>query len=531
MRTTLLAIAILSLSGAPTLADGVSEKADSISIAIYSSGRVETSYIRDTASDMDRSENGLAFITETRTVDIPAGGSEIKFRGVASTMVAQTANITGLPDGTLERNFDYDLLSPGSLLARSIGETVHLVRTDPQTGKKTQQDAVIRSAPQGVVLDIDGKIEALRCSGLPETLTFDRLPDGLVETPTLSVRLKSPIAGRYTIKLSYIATGLQWAADYVARMNRDKKTFHLTGSVTLANFGTTGFHDVQIQFLAGNLNEVGDDRPIDSSAPVFADHCWPTSVNWVRVPLYSSSPVTAVAQQEVKYEGTGDVETVVVTGSRISDFRALGDYKLYELPEPASIAANEIKQIQFLDLPAVSFDRMYSYIVDDARDKVVNGIPDVLFRLQNRKDLGLGKPLPAGVVSMFDIAADGDSVLLGQGRTNDISVGEQFDVYLGGATNIDVERHLVDSQTVDVGKEKRTQDTYVVDVTNNKPNPVRLELLLGVYTNGAHLVSESMPHQAIPGGVMWPFELQPGAHSSVRISVMQPYLSQTSAEQ
>ena len=50
---------------------------------------------------------------------------------------------------------------------------------------------------------------------------FDAAPPGLTATPTLSAVVEAPHAGRYVIRLSYLATGLRWSADYVARLSPD----------------------------------------------------------------------------------------------------------------------------------------------------------------------------------------------------------------------------------------------------------------------------------------------------------------------
>ena len=67
---------------------------------------------REEGDRMDRGRpRGLAMITETRTVTLPAGRSTLAFEGVAEGMVAVTAIVTGLPQGTIERNRNADLLS------------------------------------------------------------------------------------------------------------------------------------------------------------------------------------------------------------------------------------------------------------------------------------------------------------------------------------------------------------------------------------------------------------------------------------
>src|SRR5271170_7883132 len=240
-RRSFLPIALLLASSAAS-ADIISKGPDSVAVALYHDGPVDTSDLVHPSWNM--LDDGLAFITETRTVDLPAGPAVLKLRGVTSTMVPQTADIQGLSAGVIEQNFDYDLLSPGSLLAKSIGETVRLVRTDTKSGKRIDETAIVRSGPDGAVFEINGKFEALRCSALPEKLVFEHIPGGLTDSPTLSVHTMAPADGRYAIKLSYIATGLNWSADYVAHIKPGSDTLELRGWLTLANFSDTGFDHV-----------------------------------------------------------------------------------------------------------------------------------------------------------------------------------------------------------------------------------------------------------------------------------------------
>ena len=73
--------------------------------------------------------NGYALISERRRVRLPAGESELRFEGVAAGIIPQSAIVSGLPQGVIERNRDAYLLSPGTLLDRSLGRRVHLRRT------------------------------------------------------------------------------------------------------------------------------------------------------------------------------------------------------------------------------------------------------------------------------------------------------------------------------------------------------------------------------------------------------------------
>jgi len=129
--------------------------------------------------------NGYALITETRRISIPAGDGEIRFEAVAGGILPESAIVTGLPEGVIEKNQDAWLLSPGSLVDRSLGRRVHVRRTSAATGRVIEHEAVIRSGAGGaVVLQTQEGFEALRCSGVPETIVYDQVPEGLSAKPT-----------------------------------------------------------------------------------------------------------------------------------------------------------------------------------------------------------------------------------------------------------------------------------------------------------------------------------------------------------
>ena len=96
--------------------------------------------------------NGYALISETRTIAIPAGETELRFEGVASGIIPQSAIVGGPPDGLLERNRDALLLSAGSLVDHALGQRVSLRRTDRATGKVTSEEAVVCTGSDGGVV-------------------------------------------------------------------------------------------------------------------------------------------------------------------------------------------------------------------------------------------------------------------------------------------------------------------------------------------------------------------------------------------
>src|SRR3954469_3320631 len=203
---------------------------------------------------------GYALVSETRHVRIPAGTSELRFEGVTSGIVPQSAIVTGMGEAVLEKNRDARLLSPGALLDAHLGERLILRRTDRATGKVRDQEAIVRATSDGVVVQTAGGIEALRCTGLPETLIASEVPPGLSAKPTLSVRVRSPEPIERDVTLSYITNNFDWQANYVAEISPGGDRISLLAWLTLANGDQTALADAQTQAVAGVPPPTGAQR-------------------------------------------------------------------------------------------------------------------------------------------------------------------------------------------------------------------------------------------------------------------------------
>jgi hypothetical protein len=511
VNTLRWAFIIAGLFLTPALAATVSGKPDSVVVTIYHEGDVDTaSLMRNT---WQAYRNGLAFISEKRTIDLPAGESVIEFRGVASTIVPQTAEINGLPATMIERNFDYDLLSPASLLEKSIGSSVILLRTDRKTGKQSDTNAVVRSAPNGTVLDSNGKVEALGCSGLPEKLVFSHIPDGLRDTPTLSLHVRAPQAGHYSVSLSYIATGMNWSADYVARLAPDGKSLALTGWLTLANFADTGFGGIPVEVVAGKLMTTGEDKPVDPAPTYRSDSCWPTNINWATASRFFGGLPPPAPPPPSLIIAPAAMETVAVTGARKEiAAQELGDYKLYALPESTDLWARRTKQVQFLDQAEVPFERLYTF--DAGNDTGEGGeAATTVLRLKNTPEGGLGKPLPAGSVAVY--AGGENPLLLGGDKVRDTSVGLPFEIQTGRAMAVRVVARETENKVSGSKNRRIYRSSREIDIANGKREAIVFELRQPL-SEDVRIVSESESHSVKPEGAVWLLNLGPGEMRQLR---------------
>jgi len=414
--------------------------------------------------------NGYALISETRRIAIPAGESDIRFEGVAGGILPQSAIVTGFPDGIVERNRDAYLLSANSLIDRSLGRRVHLRRTSSATGAVTEQEAVIRSGADGaLVLQTPEGFEALRCTGLRETPIFAQVPAGLSARPTLSVRTRASRAITATVTLSYLSSGFDWQANYVANLSADGTRIDLFAWVTLASSDETSFRNADTQAVAGRLNREHVERE-DRSVEQLQLRCWPQR----STSDISPAPVTVVNSQEVRLQGVMQTEdlinelpesNIIVTGSRIPPPETLGDVKLYRIPEPVTVAANSQKQVAFLEQNNVAVRTVYRQRLEPEEDGSTQRATRVLVT-RNRTEEGLGMPLPAGRVQLFALGG-GRPILIGEGSLDDRAVGEDVEIVIGEAAG-------VASVVEDIAEGDDWQD-HLLTVTNDSPAPVRYE--------------------------------------------------------
>lgn len=464
-------VAATLLAAAPAAAQTIatSPRPDRVAVTVY----------RDLARGSDRPNlqwlNGYALISETRRVSLPAGASELRFEGVAGGILPQSAIVTGLPGGVLEKNRDAYLLSPGTLLDRSLGRRVQLRRTSRATGKVTEQEALIRSGADGaVVLQTAAGVEALRCGGLAETLVYPEVPAGLSTKPTLSIAVRSGSAVEATVTLSYLASGFDWQADYIATLSHDERTLHLSAWLTLANGDETGFANADTQAVAGKVNRE-DARAPTPEARLLQLQCWPTGTT-----SDVAEQPTPVSVQDVAIppppppppspERGG--EDIVVTGSRVMEARRerLGDLQLYRIPEPVTVAANSQKQVALLEQPAVKVTRVYRQLLS-VQDTEFDRPAELVLVTRNRTAEGLGLPLPAGGVAVFS-RHGGRPILVGEGTIDDLAVGEEVEIRLGDAPGV---RGKVSLE----GKGR-----YHLRVTNDRAVPVAYEAELLVPERG-----------------------------------------------
>jgi len=428
MRCAIWLLGVGIATGAAA-ADILAEPAEDLAVTVYRAPH------RNSGSINLNDLAGFALVSETRTVHLPKGLSHLKFEGVADGIEPASAIVTGLPRGVIEKNRDARLLSPSALIESAVGRPVELLRSNRSTGKSERLAGTLLSDAGGVLFQTAQGIEALRCSGLPETFSFEPSAD-LSAHATLSVLVRSPKAETLKVTLSYLAHGFDWAADYTAILAADANSLDLGAWVTLANSNSVGFPAARTFVVAGKLNrENGEVQPIDFGGRILAQ-CWPRGST-------SDSPMMLV-QGGARYFGAARAATpmamrelgvlnAVVTAQKIQE-EQLGDLKLYGVPDRTTLASRQSKQVRLMDRAHVPITTVYG--ADLPANESASAAPAYrLIRTMNNLANHLGLPLPAGLVAVY-APHQGQALLEHESALRDIAVGEELEFSMGLSADV-----------------------------------------------------------------------------------------------
>jgi hypothetical protein len=441
---------------------------------------------------------GYALITETRTVSIPAGESVVRFEGVSEGMFPESAIVTGLPKGVIEKNRDARLLSPSGLVDAYLKREVTLTRTNEKTGKITTQDATIVTGPGGIILKTEDGFEALRCTGLPERMTYPGVPANLSAKPTLSIITQSDTPVTAKLTLTYMAAGFDWQANYIAQVAKsdgmDKSKVDMFAWLTVANGGNQSFANANMMAIAGEPKRVARGAQPQPVGGGLALQCWPEETT-DQVPYrlgydqygygggYPSppppSPVYAPAPM-----AEGMMDSVVVTARArksampvaaiVAEQEDLGDLKLYRVPEPVTVNAKGQKQVAMIVKPGAKFDRIYK---GDAEDNDGESAPmNISFIGDNLKEQGLGVPMPSGQVMIFEDSKMGPLLTAGRAGLKDRAVGDEVELFVGRSNDV--------RMAVSMDEAKGKSQRWTVKLTNARATPVRAEVKIPYETTG-----------------------------------------------
>jgi hypothetical protein len=398
----------------------------------------------------------LALVKDRRRVVLEPGIQSLAFIDVSAQMRPETALLhsQGGQVSVLEQNFEFDLLTPEKLLEESVGETVRVIKTNPETGAETVEEARILSVVGGLVLRIGDRIE----TAYPGRVVFDRVPPRLRARPTLVLELQNTNPSEQQVELSYLTGGLAWKADYVAQLAADEKTLDLDGWVTLTNTSGTEYRDARLQLVAGDVNQV---------QPMLRREAMTMAADAAGAP-------PPMAQEE------------------------LFEYHLYTLGRPTTIADNQTKQVALLagdgipvtkEYRLVNVGTAYNYRVGDLAR--VN--PTVRIAFDNEEADHLGVPLPKGIIRVYKNDTSGQALFVGEDSVDHTPKGETVHLDLGQAFDVTAQPRQTEFEQL---SDRVFEAAFEIEVKNAKKEAVTVTVA-EQFPAEWRIVSESHPHEKV----------------------------------
>ncbi len=386
----------------------------------------------------------LALVRDVRTLQLTRGVGNLRFMDIAATVNPATVHFRSLTEpravNVLEQNYEYDLLDPDKLLRKYVGREVTLARTRVDAGTSRQEEvkALLLSYNTGPVWKIGNEI----VTGLgSDSIRFPELPDTLYTRPTLIWTVQNDGAPQHRVEASYLASRLAWNADYVLTVSRDDKTADLNGWVTLTNNSGTGFRNARLQLVAGDLNRVRQqfNKMADVAAPM---------------------AVRAASEQMAQ--------------------ESFSDYHLYTLGRKTTINNAQTKQVSMLEGTNVPVFK--KYVVEGQRYYYTNpvhpGSPlkdnvQVFYQFTNDEKSGLGLPMPAGVLRVYQQDAKGGVQFVGEDRLDHTPKDEALSVKIGNAFDVVCDRKQTDFEKIAANV---YEFQYEITLRNHKATAITVDV-------------------------------------------------------
>jgi hypothetical protein len=424
---------------------GVSRGSDSKAAAAAAPGQDSTTLDDQVELAVTVYNSDIALVRDVRNVQLGPGSFDLKFMDIAATVNPATVHFRSLTEpsrlSVLEQNYEFDLLEPEKLLRKYVGRDVTLVRTRTQNGTTREEEvkAHLLSYNTGPVWRIGSEI----VTGLhADHMRFPELPGNLYTHPTLIWTLENSGAARHRVEASYLAGKLGWSADYVLTVGRDDKAADLDGWVTLTNGSGTSFRGAKLQLVAGDLNRVRQE--VDEMRRNLGSR------------IREDSAAKAMTQE------------------------AFSDYHLYSLARKTTINNNETKQVSMLAGTGVPVDKRY--VVDGQefyyRNASHPGAPlkdvvQVYYQFRNEQKSGLGMPMPAGVVRVYQADSKGGVQFVGEDRIAHTPKNETLKLKIGNAFDVVCERNQIDFEKI---SDRVYEIEYEITLRNHKAAPVTVEV-------------------------------------------------------
>jgi len=283
--------------------------------------------------------------------------------------------------------------------------------------------------------------------------------------------IKSGVAGKVPVEITYLTSGLSWRAFYMGTLTEDEKTMRLQGYVRVTNNSGEDYENAQTRLIVGKvhiLDEIAElarrqypyGRPGEQVPP--PKLALPSAeVRRARAAMVRAEKGGLLAPKEIKKEG-------------------LSEYFLYTIEGTETIPTGWSKRLLSFDTDEVPVINLYKYEQERYGPSVVR-----FLSFKNDKEHKLGDtPIPGGMLKVYrNVDEQKHLGYVGQSNFKYIPVDEDVELNLGAVADVVVEPTLMDYKTenyrFDRGGDISGWDeisTFKVKIKNTREVPIKVEI-------------------------------------------------------
>lgn len=455
-----------------------------------------------TPSPGSRNVPGYAVVRQMRTLNLPEKENAVVIQNVPSLIDPPTVQFRSLTDPVatrlIEQSYRHDLGSRERLLDKYINKKIGV---EILAGDKFELvEGNLLSTQDGLTLKTaDGVIKSV-----PEyaSISFPELPE-LVTIPTLIWNIVTNSPGEHQIEVTYQTLGMGWGADYnlIYHESADTKsdTVDISAWASITNHSGAGYRNAGLKLVAGDVQHVATNVPGKEGA---------MHAMVMERGISPSAPAFAA--------------------------KSVFEYHSYTLNRPVSLMDNSTTQIELIPrVTQVPVEKMIVFAGADPQYWNPGGRyvdqnygletdrknADVYLKFQNKKESGLGAPLPAGRMRISQREDTGDLTFIGESIIDHTPRNEEILVRMGSAFDV-------------VGE--RTQRNYVLDTTRNfaeeeieiiirnqKKQPVQVKVIERLYRTSAWAISNSSHEyeKESTSQISFPVNIDPEKEETIKYTV------------
>lgn len=447
-------------------------------------GIYESTFQQQTAMEVTVYNNNRGLVKDQRQIKLPKGLIELRFMDIAANIEVSSIHFHSITSpnklSILEQNCEYEHIEPENLLARYVGKEVSIYRRNPLKDQMELMTAtILYSGKDDTIYQIGDEI----IMSPPSQIIFPKVSETIKTKPTITWLIFNENPSLQTVETVYIARGLNWKGDYRIVLNKEDTEAEIFAWADIENGSRLDYADTTLKLVAGDVNHL---------------------------PYYNDMEGTeySLSRKPISFKG-----------------KSFADNHIYCMDRHTTLKNGHSKQIGLLQAIAVKIRKEYRLSSPELMDQSSYGRVyartsediNIYLIIDNKKNHGLGMPLPEGNVHVYKHSGDDDSLqFIGADTIGHVPKNETATVKLGSAFDIRATRIQKDFQQIS----QDTRDvTYEINIRNHKKEDVTVRILENIASTWKIIESSHKLKRIDSRWVECPFHIKSGKEMTLTYKV------------